>query len=79
MFNICNPRRRSKQFLSIKEATISTEPKGKGSTFDKLVIFKGQTLSKAMNSEEENFKHFKKQLKIYDEVATYLTKKEEEI
>ncbi len=73
------PEGEVKQFLSIEEATISTEPKGKGSTFDKIVIFKGQTLPKAMNSEEENFKHFQEQLKIYDEVAKYLTNKEGEI
>lgn len=73
------PEGEVKQFLSIEEATISTEPKGKGSTFDKIVIFKGQTLPKAMNSEEENFKHFQEQLKIYDELAKYLTNKEGEI
>ncbi len=45
---------------------------GKGSTFDKIVILQGDKFPKAMNTEEENLKHFEKQLVIYDELAKYL-------
>ena len=61
-----------KQFISIEEATISTKPFGEGSPFDKIVILQGDKLPKSMNTEEENLKHFEKQLVIYDDMAKYL-------
>ena len=45
---------------------------GSGTTFDRIVIFDGQDKPKSMNSEEENLKHFEKQLDIYDKMAKYL-------
>ena len=65
-----------KQFISVEEATISTKSMGKGSTFDKIVILQGDKLPKAMNTEEENLKHFEKQLVIYDAMAKFLTEKD---
>ncbi len=65
-----------KQFISIEEATISTTSMGEGSTFDKIVILQGDKLPKAMNTEEENLKHFEKQLVIYDAMAKFLTEED---
>ena len=41
-------------------------------TFDKIVIFEEENHPKSLNSEEENFEHFKKTLVIYDECAKFL-------
>ena len=48
------------------------EALGNGSTFDKIVVFEGDELPKAMNSEEKNYEHFEEQLKIYDDMAKYI-------
>lgn len=61
-----------KQFVNEEEATIAKEALGKGTTFDRIVIFKGDKLSKSMNSEEENYKHFEETLIIYRKMAKYL-------
>ncbi len=47
---------------------------GTGSAFDRIVIFEGQELPKSMNTEEENLEHFKKTLKIYEDMVKYLKK-----
>ena len=72
MFDIRRRKWQSKAIISVEEATISTKSMGKGSTFDKIVILQGDKFPKAMNTEEENLKHFEKQLVIYDELAKYL-------
>ncbi len=61
-----------KQFLNIEEAKISNQAMGIGSTFDRIVIFKGDKYPKAMNNEEKNIEHFKSQLSIYDDMAKFL-------
>ena len=66
------PNGEVKQFISIEKASIAFKSMGNGSTFDKIVIFEGDTLPKATNSEEKNFNHFKEQLQIYDYMAKYI-------
>ena len=66
------PDEKIKQFTSIEKATIYLEALGNGSTFDKIVVFEGDELPKAMNSEEKNYEHFEVQLKIYDVMAKYI-------
>lgn len=61
-----------KEFLNVEEATLAYEAAGSGSTFDKIVIFEEENHPKSLNSEEENFEHFKKTLVIYDECAKFL-------
>lgn len=61
-----------KQFVNIEKATISESAMGSGTTFDRIVIFKGDNLPKSMNSEEKNYKHFEESLIIYDKMAKYL-------
>ena len=72
MFNFCNSRWKIKQFVSEEEATISETAMGEGTTFDRIVIFKGDKYPKAINSKEQNHLHFVKTLKIYDEMAKFL-------
>ena len=55
-----------------EEATLSDKPYGSGTTFDKIVIFKEDTLPKSMKKEEENYRHFEKTLTIYNKMAEYL-------
>ena len=64
------------QFVSIEKASISKISMGSGTTFDRIVIFDGYDKPKSMNSEEENLKHFEKQLDIYDKMAKYLESRE---
>lgn len=66
------PTGKFKQFVNIEKAKIAKEACGEGSTFDKIIIFEGDDKPKSLNSNEENMKHFEKQLKIYDEMAKYL-------
>lgn len=66
------PGKETKQFINIEEASLSKEAMGSGTTFDRIVIFKGQKLPKSMNTEEENYKHFEENLVIYDEAAKYI-------
>ena len=66
------PTGKIKQFVNVEEATISTVAMGEGTTFDKIIIFKGDINPKSMNSEIENFNHFKDTLIIYDNMAKYL-------
>ena len=66
------PKGKVKQFVNLEKATISREAMGKGTTFDKIVIFEGDKLPKSMNSEEQNYKHFEETLVIYDKMAKYL-------
>ena len=66
-----------KQFINEEEATISNKPYGIGTTFDKIVIFKEDTLPKSMKTEEENYKHFEKTLTIYNKMAEYLESSKE--
>lgn len=61
-----------KQFVNEEEATIAKEALGEGTTFDRIVIFKGDKLPKSMNSEEDNYKHFEETLVIYRKMAKYL-------
>lgn len=63
-----------KQFVNIEKATISREAMGEGATFDRIVIFKGDSLPKSMNSVEDNYKHFEESLDIYNKMALYLEK-----
>lgn len=65
----------TKEFLNVEEATLSDKETGNGSTFDKILIFKGDNHPKSLNSEKENLKHFKKTLVIYDECAKFLISK----
>ena len=67
-----SPGKETKQFVNIEEATISEKEYGNGTTFDKIVIFKGQDLPKSMNTDEENYKHFEDSLVIYDYMARYI-------
>ena len=69
-----SPNKETKQFINIEEETISKKEYGRGTTFDKIVIFKGQSLPKSMNTDEENYKHFEEKLIIYDQMANYLEK-----
>lgn len=71
------PNGNIKQFLNIEKATISKKAMGSGTTFDRIVIFKGDSLPKSMNSEEKNYKHFEENLIIYDKMAKYLERFEE--
>lgn len=66
------PNGKVKQFVNLEKATISKEAMGKGTTFDRIVIFEGDKLPKSMNSEEKNYKHFEESLVIYDKMAKYL-------
>ena len=68
------PEGKTKQFINEKNAKLCREPFGKGSTFDKIVIFEGQEYPKSLNSDKENVEHFKKTLKIYEQMADYLCK-----
>lgn len=61
-----------KQFVNEEVATIYDKVMGDGTTFDRIVVFEGQKLPKAMNSEEENYKHFEESLVIYDKMAKFL-------
>lgn len=63
-----------KQFINEERATIALKAHGTGSAFDRIVIFEGQELPKSMNTDEENLEHFKKSLKIYEDMAEYLKK-----
>ncbi len=71
-----SPDGRVKQFVNVEKATISEYAMGSGTTFDRIVIFEGDSLPKSMNSEEENYKHFEENLIIYDEMAKYLERLE---
>lgn len=62
----------SKQFINEEEAQIAIKAEGEGTTFDKIIILKGQKHSKAVNSEKDNYNHFLKTLHIYHEMAEYL-------
>ena len=66
------PGKEAKQFISIEEASIANKPEGEGTTFDRIVIFKGEDHPKSLNTDEENYKHFEKTLVIYDNMAKYL-------
>lgn len=68
---------KTKQFINIEKATLSNSVMGEGTTFDRIVIFEGEELPKSMNTEEQNYKHFEKTLKIYYEMAKYLENMEE--
>ncbi|MBR2587721.1 MAG: NUDIX domain-containing protein [Bacilli bacterium] len=61
-----------KQFINEEKASIALSAYGTGSAFDRIVIFEGQEMPKSMNSDEENLEHFKKSLKVYEDVAEYL-------
>ena len=61
-----------KQFINEEKASIALSAYGTGSAFDRIVIFEGQEMPKSMNSDEENLEHFKKSLKIYEDMAEYL-------
>ena len=61
-----------KQFINEEKASIALNVYGTGSAFDRIVIFEGQEMPKSMNSDEENLEHFKKSLKIYEDMAEYL-------
>lgn len=63
-----------KQFINEEKASIALKAHGTGSTFDRIVVFEGQELPKSMNTDEENLEHFKKTLKIYEDMAEYLKK-----
>lgn len=62
----------TKQFVNIEKATLANSAMGSGTTFDRIVIFEGENHPKSMNTEEENYKHFEKTLKIYYDMAEYL-------
>lgn len=66
------PGKKTKQFINVEEASISLKAEGEGTTFDRIVIFKGQEKPKSLNTEEENYKHFEESLLIYDEAAKYI-------
>lgn len=66
------PGKETKQFINIEEATIADKPEGNGTTFDQIVIFKGDDHPKSLNTEEENYQHFEKTLIIYDKMAKFL-------
>lgn len=70
------PDGKIKQFVNVEKAVISKYAMGDGTTFDRIVIFEGDSLPKSMNSEEENYKHFEESLIIYDKMAKYLEKLE---
>lgn len=72
------PDGKTKQFLNIEKASLSTVSMGKGSSFDQIVIFEGDELPKSMNSEEKNQAHFIESLKIYDEMAKFLMENEDD-
>lgn len=61
-----------KQFVNEEKATIAKKVFGKGTTFDRIVILKGDKLPKSMNNEEKNYQHFEETLVIYDKMAKYL-------
>lgn len=63
-----------KQFINEEKASIALKAYGTGSAFDRIVVFEGQELPKSMNTDEENLEHFKKSLKIYEDMAEYLDK-----
>ena len=63
-----------KQFINEEKASIALKAHGIGSAFDRIVVFEGQELPKSMNTDEENLEHFKKSLKIYENMAEYLKK-----
>ena len=71
------PSGKTKQFINEEVATISTKVFGEGTTFDKIVIFKGDKLPKSMNTEEDNYAHFEETLIIYNKMANYLEKIDE--
>ncbi len=71
------PEGKIKQFLQVEKATIYKEAMGNGTTFDKIVVLKGDKLPKSMNSEDKNLKHFEEQLKIYDEMARFIEEEQE--
>lgn len=66
------PTGETKQFVNEEKASIALKAYGTGSTFDRIVIFEGQELPKSLNTEEENLEHFKKSLKLYNDMAEYL-------
>ena len=68
------PKGETKQFINEENATIALKAYGTGSAFDRIVIFNGQKLPKSMNTDEENLEHFKKTLKIYEDMDEYLKK-----
>ena len=65
----------TKEIINVEEATLATKEAGNGSTFDKILILKGDNHPKSLNSEKENIKHLKKALVIYDECAKFLISK----
>lgn len=65
----------TKQFINEEIASVALNPEGKGTTFDRIVIFNGENHPKSLNSVENNFKHFEKTLIIYDDMAQYLEEK----
>ena len=67
-----SPTGEIKQFINEEIATISTKAYGEGTTFDRIVVFKGDKLPKSMNTDEMNYKHFEETLVIYDKMAKYL-------
>lgn len=66
------PNKETKQFINIEEATLSLTAEGEGSSFDRIVVFKGENHPKSLNTEEENYRHFEATLEIYDEAAKYI-------
>lgn len=66
------PTGETRQFVNEEKASIALNAYGTGSTFDRIVIFEGQELPKSMNTDDENLEHFKKSLKIYEDMAEYL-------
>lgn len=68
------PKGETKQFINEEKASIALKAYGTGSAFDRIVVFEGQELPKSMNTDEEDLEHFKKSLKIYEDMAEYLKK-----
>ena len=66
------PNMETKQFINMEEATIAMQAEGSGTTFDRIVVFAGEDHPKALNTNDENFKHFEKSIKVYDQMAKYI-------
>lgn len=67
-----SPDGKTKQFVNIEKASLSEVAMGEGTTFDRIVVFDGETKPKSLNTEEENYAHFEKTLTIYYDMAKYL-------
>lgn len=66
------PGKETKQFIFTESATIALKAEGEGSSFDRILIFKGQNHPKSLNTPEENTRHFEETLSLYDEMAKYI-------